>query len=381
MPAWSEFLKKCSASLSMIRREEAPRFVSGFESLEPRLLLSVSAVFVPQVGLLTALGDGQDDTIEISRDAAGNILVNDGAVTIAGGTPTVANTSLIELFGRDGSDTLEFDETNGALPRANMFGGAGADSLRSGSGADMLFGQAGDDFADGNRGNDQAFLDAGDDVFQWDPGDGSDVVEGQAGTDTLLFNGSGADETFDVSANGERVRFFRDVGNIVMDLDDVEDIDLNALGGADTVTVNDVSGTDLANVDVNLAGVLGGTGGDGQPDNVIVNATNGDDVVVVAGDATGVSVIGLAAEVNITDSEAANDTLTVSALAGDDVVDASALAAGAIQLTADGGAGSDVLIGSAGDDVLGGGDGDDVLIGGLGQDVIDGGLGDDIEIA
>jgi Ca2+-binding RTX toxin-like protein len=381
MPAWSEFLEKGNARLSMIRREQTPRFVSGFESLEPRLLLSVSAVFIPQVGLLTALGDGQDDTIEVSRDAAGNILVNDGAVTIAGGTPTVANTSLIEFFGRDGSDTLALDETNGALPRANMFGGAGADSLGGGSGADMLFGQAGDDFADGNRGNDQAFLGAGDDVFQWDPGDGSDVVEGEAGTDTLLFNGSGADEMFDVSANGERVRFFRDVGNIVMDLDDVEDIDLNALGGADTVTVNDVSGTDLTNMDVNLAGVLGGTGGDGQPDNVIINATNGDDVVVVAGDASGVSVIGLAAQVNITDSEAANDTLTVSALAGDDVVDASALAAGAIQLTADGGAGSDVLIGSAGDDVLGGGDGDDVLIGGLGQDVLDGGLGDDIEIA
>jgi Ca2+-binding RTX toxin-like protein len=226
-----------------------------------------------------------------------------------------------------------------------------------------------------------AFLGAGDDVFQWDPGDGSDVVEGQAGTDTLRFNGAGADETFDVSANGERVRFFRDVGNIVMDLDDVEDIDVNALGGADTVTVNDVSGTDLTNVDVNLAGVLGGTGGDGQPDDVIVNATNGDDVVVVAGDASGVSVIGLAAQVNITDSEAANDTLTVNALDGDDAVDASALAAGAIRLTADGGAGNDVLIGSAGDDMLGGGDGDDVLIGGLGQDALDGGLGDDIEIA
>ena len=29
-----------------------------------------------------------------------------------------------------------------------------------------------------------------------------------------------------------------------MDLNDVEAIDLNALGGADTVTVNDLSGTD-----------------------------------------------------------------------------------------------------------------------------------------
>jgi hypothetical protein len=27
-------------------------------------------------------------------------------------------------------------------------------------------------------------------TFQWDPGDGSDIVEGQDGWDTLLFNGS-----------------------------------------------------------------------------------------------------------------------------------------------------------------------------------------------
>ena len=37
-----------------------------------------------------------------------------------------------------------------------------------------------------------------------------------------------------MSANGGRVRFTRDVANIVMDLDDIETVDLNALGGADT---------------------------------------------------------------------------------------------------------------------------------------------------
>ena len=69
---------------------------------------------------------------------------------------------------------------------------------------------------------------------------------------------------------------------------------------------------------------------------------------------------------NITGAEAANDRLTVNALAGDDVVEASGLAAGAIQLTADGGDGDDILIGGAGNDTLLGGDGDDVLIGGAG---------------
>ena len=86
---------------------------------------------------------------------------------------------------------------------------------------------------------------AGDDTFQWDPGDGSDTVEGQDGTDTMLFNGANINERIDVSANGGRVRFTRDVANIVMDLNDVESIDVKALGGADTITVNDLSGTDV----------------------------------------------------------------------------------------------------------------------------------------
>ena len=65
----------------------------------------------------------------------------------------------------------------------------------------------------------------------------------------------------------------------------------------------------------------------------------------------------------------------VNLLGGDDVFDGSALAAGAIGLTVDGGDGDDVIIGSAGDDVLLGGAGDDVLIGGPGIDVLDGGGG------
>ena len=120
------------------------------------------------------------------------------------------------------------------------------------------------------------FLGAGDDTFQWDPGDGSDIVEGQDGTDTMLFNGANISENIDVSANGGRVRFTRDIANIVMDLNDVESIDVKALGGADTLTVNDLSGTDLTNV---VGRPRRGGGDDAAADNVIVNATNGDDVV------------------------------------------------------------------------------------------------------
>jgi Ca2+-binding RTX toxin-like protein len=56
------------------------------------------------------------------------------------------------------------------------------------------------------------------------------------------------------------------------------------------------------------------------------------------------------------------------------------VAAGAIQLTLNGGAGDDILIGGDGNDNLNGGLGDDVLIGGPGIDTLDGGGGGDIVI-
>ena len=122
-----------------------------------------------------------------------------------------------------------------------------------------------------------------------------------------------------------------------------------------------------------------GGAGDGSIDTVVVEGTAGEDVATVAGDASGTTVSGLAALVNITGAEA-TDRLVVSVLDGDDVVDASGLSATAIQLPADGGDGDDVLIGGFGNDTLTGGDGDDVLIGGPGQDVLDGGAGDNILI-
>jgi Ca2+-binding RTX toxin-like protein len=198
------------------------------------------------------------------------------------------------------------------------------------------------------------------------------VVDGGDGTDFLVFNGANVNENIAVSANGSRVSLTRDVGNVTMDLNGIEVLNVNAAGGADTVTVNDLTGTGVTtvNVDLSVAGA-----GDGQPDTVVVNGTTGDDSIAVAGDSTGVSVVGLAAVVNVTGAEAANDRLTVQALAGDDAVDASGLAAGTIQFTADGGDGDDVLIGSPGRDTLLGGAGDDLLIGHGGGDILDGGTG------
>jgi Ca2+-binding RTX toxin-like protein len=253
-------------------------------------------------------------------------------------------------------------------------------TLNGGDGDDTLIGGAGNDLLIGGRGDDVEFGGAGDDTFTWNPGDGSDVIEGQEGQDSLVFNGANVGEQIDISANGQRVRFFRDVANITMDCNGIELIEFHALGGADHITVNDLTGTGVAQVNLDLAFPAGSGTGDGAADTVTVIGTAGPDVVVVGGTAEGVTVSGLAATVSITGAEAANDHLVVETVGGDDVIDASRLPVGLINLTEDGGDGNDVLIGSAGNDVLLGGAGDDVLEGGPGGDVLDGGSGNNILI-
>src|SRR5262245_46877972 len=230
-------------------RGKGPRF----ESKEPQLSQSVTAFYTPQSGVLTVIGNNLDNNIEVSRDAAGKILVNGGAVTVQGGTPTVANTSLIQGFGQAGNDTITMNETNGALPSANLFGGSGNDTLTGGSGADQLFGQSGNDTLLGKGGNDflfggadndvltggdgddQVFGESGNDRMIWNPGDDTDLNEGGDGSDTVEVNGGNGAETFTTTANGTRVRFDRlDPAPFSIDIGTSENLVLNANGGDDS---------------------------------------------------------------------------------------------------------------------------------------------------
>jgi Ca2+-binding RTX toxin-like protein len=256
------------------------------------------------------------------------------------------------------------------------YGNSGVNALFGNTGSNLIDGEDGNDIVIGGRGDDVALLGAGDDTFVWNPGDGNDTVEGQAGADTLIFNGANVNENINISANGGRATFTRDVANVTMDLDGTETIDFHALGGADTITVNDMSGTDVSKVRIDLAAA--GGGGDGQVDTIVINATNGNDAVTISSNNGVVTVSGLAAEVTISGFEA-TDRIVINSLSGDDVVDGSGLGT-AMKFSADGGGGADVLIGSDGADTLKGGAGDDVLIGGPGLDILDGGPGDNVVI-
>ena len=145
--------------------------------------MAITASFLANAGVLSIFSDSLDNVVTVSRNAAGNILVNGGAVPVAGGTPTVANTAQIQAFGLAGNDNLRLDESNGALPATNLFGGAGNDTASGGSGNDLLFGQAGNDVLLGRGGNDFLFGGDGNDILTG--GDGDDQVFGESGDDRM----------------------------------------------------------------------------------------------------------------------------------------------------------------------------------------------------
>jgi Ca2+-binding RTX toxin-like protein len=278
---------------------------------------------------MTLAGTDGDDAMEVLGDASSAAVV--GLPVLVRALHTEAS-DLLTVNALGGNDSVNASSLPAGGSELVVDGGPGADSLLGGAGRDLLLGGPGADFVDPNHGDDVALLGAEPDVLRWDPGDGSDVVEGQAGADTMRFNGSGASEGIDVSASGERVRFVRDVGGVTMDLDGMERIDSHVLGGADTITVGDLSGTDLVDVDTNLAGVAGSVSGDGLVDRLIVNATGGADSMFVAGSNGTVDLAGLAASVGLSSAEAINDKLIVNGLGGADTLDATGLAPSTIGL-------------------------------------------------
>ena len=298
----------------------------------------------PAVGaVINAVLDGGPDLDAVFTEGTNGsdvfTVVANGAVAEVtdGGSGffTIANAESVRINGNAGDDTITAGNGLAAiLPLLGLDGGSGNDTIAGGDGGDVLVGGSGNDHIDGNRGNDVAYLGGGADVFTWDPGDGSDVVEGGGGLDTLTFNGANVNEHIDISANGRRVRFFRDVANITMDVNDVEAINFNALGGADTVTVGDLTGTDVRTVGVNLQ--ASGGGGDGQADVVNVTGTANVDKINVTGSGTSAAVTGLTPTVQITGAEYATDRLNIDTLAGADIVNFGGLAPNVIQLWIDG---------------------------------------------
>jgi hypothetical protein len=301
--------------------------------------LTADAEIASQVLKVTGTNGEDQLVLRLSADDANVLEVDVGDDGEADFSFDRAQFAKLEVNALNGNDLIRVDEVNGTIVEpTSIFGENGDDTILGGSAIETIDGGRGDDFIDGNRGVDVALMGNGNDTFRWDQGDGSDVVEGGSGTDTLVFNGagSGVNENVDLSANGGRLRFFRVQGSITMDVNQVEIAVFNALGGADTITVNDLSGTGVTQVDIDLENPPGSGLGDNQADRVVVNGTAGDDRIAVRGSAGNGSVTGLTASVAISHAEAAIDRLDINTLAGHDAVDSSALATGVIKLFIDG---------------------------------------------
>jgi RTX calcium-binding nonapeptide repeat (4 copies) len=289
-------------------------------------------------GTLIVSGDRGADRIALRLETGvpTRVQVDFGDDGTADATVDRATFDRIAVRAGRGDDTVRIDDANGTFTDTEITtisGDRGDDTMLGGGGNELFFGGPGDDVADGNRGADVGVMGAGDDTFIWDPGDGSDVVEGQRGYDTMDFNGADGAETFAMSPNGPRLRFLRQPGNIVMDTDGVERVDVDALGGTDALTIDDLSGTDVFKVRIDLAAALGGTTGDATADTVVVNATAGGDEVDVRPRNGHAVVRGLAATIAIAAPDPTLDTLTVNMLGGEDAVRLGAGLGGLIRTT------------------------------------------------
>ena len=267
--------------------------------------------------VLTISGTNAADQITVDFSALDSVVVDLGD---SFGTRRFASGSfhaaVVDL--RSGDD--QFRTISGGVlvdVPTTVAAGNGNDIATTGAGRDVLFGGNGADFVNGGVGTDVEVLGNGDDTAAWNPGDGNDAIVGGLGRDTLAFNGSNGDELMSLSANGGSAVFLRNLGNIRMDLDGVERLDLATFAGVDSVTIGDLSGTEVTTADIDLAATTGAA--DATDDTVRVNSTDQADRVDVTADAGAVQVTGLAAQTSVTGGDP-TDRLQINTLGGDDTV-------------------------------------------------------------
>lgn len=349
------------------------------------------------------------------------------------------------LFGGAGNDLLnggnDNDELLGGDGEDELLGGEGDDVLHGGDDNDLLFGSSGDDRLYGDLGNDSLFGDAGLDYLEG--GQGDDILEGgddddsfliivsegidvvtDSGTtnisgDRLLVQGEVVFEASDVDNNlpiltrveaGDSIGLSRTGTDVLLAtqagstaISGVEAISLALGGGADTVTMGDLAGTDLDRLDL----VFLEDGSIDAEDTLIVNGSEADDTIIarrgnvplidesgvplgVQGVIPSVEISGLGPQATIY-SPTIKDRLVLNGNGGNDTLQRGTLnptpagldddPATAIQLEIHGGAGNDVITAvnpsSAGGALLRGGEGMDTITGGRGSDTIFGDGGND----
>ena len=255
-----------------------------------------------------------------------NLLIGE---IFEGAAPGIQNLGNI-LIGDDGRDQIQ-----GSDEEDLIFAGAGRDTVAAGAGNDFILAGKGSDVVVGQTGSDVALLGAGRDRFIWNNGDGSDFINGGSGFDTTEVNGAdGAGDEFDLSeVNGQAIFNRVNLGPFTLTNERIEQFEINGLGGDDSLTVGDLSGSTVKRV--------------------LFSGGEGNDTL---------------------DATASTTTVRASGGAGDDL-----LLGGSAVDRFKGDAGNDIVVGQRGDDFARLGAGNDRFIwnNGDGSDFISGGAGFD----
>ncbi len=204
------------------------------------------------------------------------------------------------ILGQDGDDLIrggsEGDFLLGGLGDDTMYGGLGNDVMRGEEGGDWLDGGGNDDRIEGGEGNDVLLGGYGDDnltggigvdvvlgqqnddSITWIDGDGADsFIAGGLGDDTFFVDASANGDTIDLSAAtlatsidmvrpdtdttitlsrhstaGTNLSMSGGVAALTLGTSSIENMVISAGEGADTLTINDLTGTGLSNLVTDL---------------------------------------------------------------------------------------------------------------------------------
>ncbi len=142
------------------RRRRGQVSARGSESLDPRLLLTVTTAFNAGTGVLTVSSDASD-VIAISANGSGEVEVNGDNDPTGTGAIAAADVTAIEVTGGDGDNVIDLSAVASTdytgLTSVSIDGGAGGDTITGSEFADQINGGNENDSILGGAGDDTIF--------------------------------------------------------------------------------------------------------------------------------------------------------------------------------------------------------------------------------
>lgn len=151
----------------------------------------------------------QDETSEHKIE---KLIFSDNSYFTSIDIENLANKSII--YG-----TLDNDTINGTAGDNRIESFTGMDSINAGAGNDLIFAGENDDTIRSDAGFDTMYGGSGNDTYEWNTGDGQDIIQDESGTDALRF-GAGI--------NQASLKFERNGNNVIISLNNTtEKITIN----------------------------------------------------------------------------------------------------------------------------------------------------------